>query len=651
MVAQNLNYHSEQKLVNAGWLAQNFPCAEACPVHTEAGRYVNLIAQGRWEDAYRIARLPNPFASICGRICAAPCEDSCRRKELDDPVSIRALKRFVCEKYGVESLIDISRIRDVFRPKLPPKDRWVAIIGAGPAGMTAAHDLALIGYRVTVFEAQEVAGGMLRLGVPEYRLPRELIRMEINAILNLGVELKLGKRLGRDFTIQDLKDNGYTAIFLALGAHKSRDLNIEGVELDGVLRGVDFLLNANLNYRVELGQRIIVIGGGNVAIDVARTALRQERIEEVASSIIEALDVARSAIRFGAKEVHMVCLESRVEMPATDLEIEEAQEEGIYIHPSLGPNRIVGENGRVAGLETVDCVSVFDDQGRFNPKFAPGTEKIMEADSIIMAIGQTSDLNFISDEDGIEITPRNTIKVDPDTLATTAKGVFAGGDAAFGVRNAISAIADGRKVAASIDAFLSGEKTISESVQIIVHNTHDYTQFPNFETIPRQKVPALDIDRRIGIAQVELGYTDEQAVREAQRCLKCWVNTVFEGKEELGSECILCGGCVDICPEDCIDLVYFDQIEFNAEMLDYFTSNQDDFILGQRMDDPGHYGAVMIKDEQICIRCGLCAKRCPTGCITMEEFIVVKDDILPTESFGQTTLRNNSLMSPKDHVE
>ncbi|MCH8068781.1 MAG: FAD-dependent oxidoreductase, partial [Candidatus Marinimicrobia bacterium] len=284
LIEEDLSY-SEQKSVNAGWLAQNFPCAEACPVHTEAGRYVNLIAQGRWEDAYRIARLPNPFASICGRICAAPCEDSCRRKELDDPVSIRALKRFVCEKYGVESLIDISRIRDVFRPKLPPKDKWVAIIGAGPAGMTAAHDLALIGYRVTVFEAQEVAGGMLRLGIPEYRLPRELIRMEINAILNLGVELKLGKRLGRDFTIQDLKDNGYTAIFLALGAHKSRDLNIEGIELDGVLRGVDFLLNANLNYRVELGQRIIVIGGGNVAIDVARTALRQERLEEVASSI------------------------------------------------------------------------------------------------------------------------------------------------------------------------------------------------------------------------------------------------------------------------------------------------------------------------------------------------------------------------------
>lgn len=611
---------SRQKLVNAEWLSKNFPCAEACPVHTEAGRYVNLIAQGQWEDAYRLARFPNPFASICGRICAAPCEDSCRRGDVDDPVSIRALKRFVCEKYGVESLIDISRIRDVFRPEVPPKEEWVAIIGSGPAGLTAAHDLALSGYRVTVFEAQDVAGGMLRLGVPEYRLPRELIRMEINAILNLGVELKLGKRLGRDFTIKDLKDNGYAAIFIALGAHKSRDLNIEGVELDGVLRAVDFLLNANLNYRVELGHKIIVIGGGNVAIDVARTALRQEKTDEVASSIIEALDVARSAVRFGAKEVHMVCLESRIEMPATDLEIEEAMEEGIFIHPALGPNRIIGENGRVTGLETIDCVSVFDDQGRFNPTFAPGTEKIIQADSIIMAIGQTSDLNFISDEDGIETTPRNTIKVNPETLETTAKGVFAGGDVAFGVRNAISAIADGKKAAAAIDAFLSGEKRTHQTIEISVYNSFNYEQIPDFETVSRQKVPALEIDRRVGIAQVELGYTDEQAVKEAQRCLRCWINTTFEGIDESGSECILCGGCVDICPEDCISLVFFDQIEFSNDMLRFFTSHQDNFILGQRADDPERYGAVMIKDDQTCIRCGLCAKRCPTGCITMEEF-------------------------------
>ena len=309
------------KPVNSEWLKNNFPCYHACPVHTEAGRYVNLIAQGRYEEAYRVARKPNPFASICGRICAAPCETACRRGELDKPIAIRALKRFLCERYGVESMIDISRIYEALGAKIKPKDKWVAVIGAGPGGMSCAHDLALLGYRVTVFEKQPIAGGMLTLGVPEYRLPRELVRMEINAILSLGVELKVGKALGIDFTLQDLKNNGYEAVFLAIGAHKSRDLQIEGVELDGVLRGVDFLLNINLGYKVDLGKKIIVIGGGNVAIDVARTAARQERIEEPASNITEALDVARSAVRFGAQDVHMVVLESQQQMLASEEEI------------------------------------------------------------------------------------------------------------------------------------------------------------------------------------------------------------------------------------------------------------------------------------------------------------------------------------------
>jgi NADPH-dependent glutamate synthase beta subunit-like oxidoreductase len=304
------------KFVNPDWLLQNFPCREACPVHTEAGRYVNLIAQGRYKEAYRIARQPNPFASICGRICAAPCEDVCRRGKIDAPIAIRALKRFVCERYGVESLLDWERLREVLSPAIPRRPERVAIIGAGPAGLSCAHDLALLGYQVTVFEAQPVAGGMLRLGIPEYRLPRELLRLEVNAILSLGVDLKLNMKLGRDFSLRGLREQGFDAIFLGLGAHKSRDLRIEGVELDGVLRAIDFLLNINLGYRVEVGNRVIVIGGGNVAVDVARAVVRQERPEGAARDLTEALDAARSAIRFGAKEVHMVCLESREEPAA-----------------------------------------------------------------------------------------------------------------------------------------------------------------------------------------------------------------------------------------------------------------------------------------------------------------------------------------------
>ncbi|MFQ5650009.1 MAG: FAD-dependent oxidoreductase [bacterium] len=611
----------QTKSVNVGWLKKNFPCYWACPVHTESGRYVNLIAQGRFEKAYRVARAPNPFASICGRICGAPCETACRRGELDKPIAIRALKRFVCERYGVESMIDIRKIYEALGPRIKPKDRWVAIIGSGPAGMSCAHDLALLGYKVTVFEKHDVPGGMLTLGVPEYRLPRELVRMEINAILCLGVELKLGKALGRDFTLRDLKESGYEAVFLAIGAHKSRDLHIEGVELDGVLRAVDFLLNVNRGYKVELGEKIVVIGGGNVAIDVARTAARQERIEEVASDITEALDVARSAVRFGAKEVHMVVLESLAEMPATEEEIHEALEERIYIHNSLGPKRIIGKNGAATGLETIRCVSVFDEKGRFDPKFAEGSEQVIEADTIIMAIGQTSDLSFLHPDDGVEITPRNTIKIDPETLATTAAGIYAGGDVCFGPRLAIDAIADGRRVARSIDEFLTGEKQEDKKIHIRVYDSYEYEQPSDFEKLDRVPIPALPIDRRVGVAQVELGYTEEQAMLEARRCLRCWINTVFEGREETGSECILCGGCVDICPQNCIALVPLHRLVSDPATMAELEQSED-FLLGRGRTTTGEEveGAVMLKDEIICIRCGLCAKRCPVDCIKMEGF-------------------------------
>src|SRR5512135_2453636 len=316
------------KFVDLEWLDTNFPCMAACPVHTEAGRYVGLIEEGKFREAYHVARRPNPFASICGRVCAAPCETSCRRGTLDQPIAIRALKRFVCERFGVESMVDLDRLKEVFGTSVRKNGMKVAVVGAGPAGLSCAHDLALLGYEVTVFEAQPVAGGMLRLGIPEYRLPRELIRLEINAILSLGVELKLNSAVGRDFAISDLKNQGYRAVFVAVGAHKSRGLGIEGVEIDGVLRAVDFLLNVNLGYRVELGSRVIVVGGGNVAIDVARTAARQERADVgPVTEVTEALDVARSAVRFGAKEVHMVCLEDWDEMPASKEEIADALEE------------------------------------------------------------------------------------------------------------------------------------------------------------------------------------------------------------------------------------------------------------------------------------------------------------------------------------
>jgi formate dehydrogenase beta subunit len=616
------------KFVDLDWLDSNFPCMSACPVHTEAGRYVGLIEQGRFREAYHVARRPNPFASICGRVCAAPCETACRRGTIDEPVAIRALKRFVCERFGVESMVDLERLREVFGTSVKKNGIKVAVVGGGPAGLSCAHDLALLGYEVTVFEAQSVAGGMLRLGIPEYRLPRELIRLEINAILSLGVELKLNSAVGRDFTIGDLKRQGFQAVFLGIGAHKSRDLRIEGVESDGVLRAVDFLLNVNLGYRVDLGSRVIVIGGGNVAIDVARTVARQDTAEPThVTEVAEALDVARSAVRFGAKEVHLVCLEDVSEMPAAREEIQDAVEERVQIHSRRGPQRIVARNGKVTGLETIACTAVFDAAGRFNPQFAAGTEEILEADTVVMAIGQTSDLSWVQPEDGIEITPRNTIKVDPATLATTAPGIYAGGDVSFGPRLAIDAVANGKKAAQSIHAYLTGgsgaEVSLAfsmGSVEIVVADTKAYQREWGYEQCPRIPIPALPIDRRIGVAQIELGYTEEQAVREATRCLHCWENTIFnEAGADTGSECILCGGCVDICPETCIDLVSLDRCEVEGPLVSRIEE-QYDVIIGGSTDDA--VGAVMIKDEERCIRCGLCAKRCPVGCITMESYAV-----------------------------
>lgn len=623
------------KFVNLDWLDSNFPCMAACPVHTEAGRYVALIEEGRYQEAYHVARRPNPFASICGRICAALCEPACRRGTLDQPIAIRALKRFVCERYGVESMIDLEKLKEVFGKTVKKNGIKVAVIGGGPAGFSCAHDLALLGYEVTVFEAQSVAGGMLRLGVPEYRLPRELIRLEINTVLSLGVELKLNSAIGRDFTISDLKGQGYQGIFIAIGAHKSRDLRIKGVELDGVFRAVDFLLNINLGYRVELGKKVIVIGGGNVAIDVARTAARQERVEVGhVTEVAEALDVARSAVRFGAKEVHMVCLEDWHEMPSTKDEIAEALEERIQIHPRKGPSKILGKQGKVEGLETVDCVSVFDEQGRFNPRFAPGTEQVMEADTVIMAIGQTSDLSWIRPADGIEIAPRNTIKVDQKSLATSAPGIFAGGDVSFGPRNVIEAVANGKKAAQSIHKYITGESEkkveiglSDREVEIIVDNTSSYQRPWGYEKTQRVPVPALSVDRRIGVSQVELGYTEEQGRWEASRCLHCWVNTTFEpAGEETGTECILCGGCVDICPENCIELVALDRVEAIGSLVAELEKDYDIVIKGETETT---VGSVMIKDEDICIRCGLCALRCPVGCITMESYVV--SETIPVE--------------------
>ncbi len=581
----------EAHAVGPEWFDENVPCTRACPVLTNAGRYVTAIAEGLDDLSYRIARMPNPFPSICGRVCAAPCEDACRRGDLDQPIAIRALKRFACERAGVESP-EAERVWRSAVDMMPRRDRRVAVVGAGPAGLACAHDLAAYGYDPVVFDAADRPGGMMVLGIPTYRLRREILQAEIRGILGLGVEIRLETRLGQDFDLRSLRAQGFEATFVATGAMRSRDLQVPGVELDGVLKAVDFLINANGGYRVDLGDRVVVVGGGNVALDVARTALREPVGAETA-----AFDVARMAVRMGARDVSVVALEAREEMPAHEYEIEEAEAEGIRLFHRRGPSRILGD-AHVEGLETIQVASVFDANGRFAPTFVEGTESSMACDSVILAIGQAPDLTWIDPDDGIEVSARGTIAVDAATLATSAPGVYAGGDAAFGPRNLIDAIADGRRAAASIHALLAdGAEAAPGSAPSMIRRllpvTVAYRPLEDYDAVPRVPIPAEPSNRRVGVPEVELGFTEAQARTEAARCLQCFLNIELET-----DLCILCGGCVDVCPENCIRIVPLEEIDGLASQ-------------GSRA------ASALVIQEDFCIRCALCVDRCPTRALSL----------------------------------
>jgi NADPH-dependent glutamate synthase beta subunit-like oxidoreductase len=607
-------------------------CQVACPVHTDARGYVRAIANGDFESAYLIARGPNPFASICGRICGAPCELSCRRGKIprtdddgtfvatDRPIAIRALKRFVCESYGAEAR-PVPEILEALREHLPEvagdaeemafllrgavqgtfapaKAEWVAIVGSGPAGLSAAHDLALLGFKPLVFELEPVAAGMLAVGVPEYRLPRELIRREVAVIEALGVEIRCNTKVGRDVSFQSLRDD-FAAVIIAVGAKRPRALGLPGEQGPGVFGGVDFLRAVALGENLRLGSNVVVIGGGNVAYDVARTVVRQA-----------AYDTARTAARLpGTRQVRLASLETLEEMPADTVEIREGDEEGIERVSGWGPVAVRrGDQGNVVGLEIKRCLRVYDEQRRFSPQFDEDNRQVLDCDTVLIAAGQAPDLSFLEQGGSdVEQFRPGWPKVDPATLMTTAKGVFVAGDLAYGPRLLIDAVASGKKAARSVYQYVTGRTLHPETLMSFVQLDR-YKRERGYERIRRVELPALEPEERLKDpkASVEKCLSQDEAIREASRCLDCGVTPVFDG-----SRCILCGGCVDVCPTLCLKIVPLSFLDSTADVTGLATAQLDE---GADWDDH----SAILKDEDRCIRCALCVDRCPADAIAME---------------------------------
>lgn len=472
-------------------------CQHACPAGIDIPNYVAAIASEKYEQAVEIIRERNPFPAVCGRICIHPCEFKCRRGELDEPVAIRSLKRFAADWY-------FDYIGATKEPFPITKDQKVAVVGAGPAGLTCAYYLAKLGYKVRVFEAKGVAGGMLGITVPDFRLPREIIQKEIDYIESCGVEITYNSPIDARHTINDLIREGYNAVFIAAGAQASKRIGIPGEEedLQGLYYGLQFLTTIKEGEKIPLKGKSVVIGGGNVAIDVARSALRS-----------------------GADDVQLFCLEARDEMPAWEKEIEEAIEEGIIINPSWGPKQLLQMKEKVVGVKFVHCTSVFDDQGIFNPTFDEFTPQVVEADSVIIAIGQAPDLSFLSEDSQLERALWGALKIDENTLATNIPGIFAGGDFTTGPTFAIRAIASGRRAAIAINKYLQGEKgrieITDEKTKMEVGSAFAQEE-EGTEAKPRISVKHERPEERIkDFREVEKGLSEEEARFESKRCLRC----------------------------------------------------------------------------------------------------------------------------------
>ena len=525
------------------------PCQCGCPSNIDIPGFIALTGHGKYKEAVRLISADNPLPYVCGMVCPAPCESACLRGRMDSPLFIRAMKAVAARNALAGGGYPEPDTQAAATGKK------VAVVGSGPAGLTAAYFLALQGHEVTIFEAQKEAGGMLRYGIPAYRLPREVLDREVDRVVSLGVSIKTSYEV---HDLEELRKQGFDAIFLSLGTQISRMIPIEGKDLPFVLGGLDFLKQVRGGEDPRVGPRVVVVGGGNVAIDVALTALRQ-----------------------GGRRVDMVCLEKRREMPAHSSEIETALAEGVAIHNSWGPVKVSPDHVFTAQR----CTRVFDDRGRFSPQFDPATVMSVEADQVILAIGQATDLACVEAGSMVGVD-RGLICADPETLQTAENGVFAGGDVVHGPRTVVEAIASGKKVAASIDAYLKG---VSMDPSVLLPRRRSQVEplsvNPDARThVSRPDMPVRDVeDRKGNFLHIELGLTDRMALDEAGRCLRCDL-------------CIGCGLCQLVCSELGVEALRLGETEAGRLAFNDFT-----------------------RPANRCVGCGACSNVCPTGAINVRD--------------------------------
>jgi NADPH-dependent glutamate synthase beta subunit-like oxidoreductase len=549
----------------------DIPCQANCPVHTDVEGYIGLIAEGDFEGAHRLIRETNPFPSVCGRVCQHYCERGCNRMMIDKSVAIMQLKRVAT---------DYSKATFKFpEPTINTLER-VAIIGAGPCGLTTAHDLAKLGYRVTVFEAMAHPGGMLRYGIPAYRLPREVIDYETEYIKRLGVEIRYNVRVGEDITLEELLDE-FKAVFIAAGAHKAVKLNVPGESFKGVYGGSDFMRYVNMGESVPnlYDKTVCVIGGG-----------------------FSAMDVSRTSIRLGAKKVYILYRRTRDEIPVNEKEIIEAEEEEIEFKYLVSPVELVSNDGEnLSGIKVVENrLGEPDSSGRRRPEPIPGSEFVIDCDFVMPAVSQTPDNSLL--EGGkleFNMTKWGTLEVDRETLKTNIPRVFAAGDFITGTRDAIIVIAEGHRASVAIDSFIRGDKAEFKRKDEIKEVSQTMTKQSMYDAIPRVYPETIPMGTRLStFKEVERVFSLREAMDEADRCLRCNHSWRYDS-----DVCILCMNCVDVCPRKCLSMDRLSELQFNRLYNEEISLKQQ-----------GIEGIVI--DRDLCIRCNFCGQVCPTDAIS-----------------------------------